>query len=110
MLSLEYQKFVKANWVGAADAMDNQDITDAFIMAAGLGGEVGEVLEKLKKLVRDGTYDGAGLAREIGDVLFYLTTIARKFGYSLEDIMQINIDKLTDRSARGVMRGEGDNR
>ena len=110
MLSLEYQKFVETNWVGAADAMDNLSITDLFVMTTGLGGEVGEVLEKLKKLVRDGTYDGEGLARELGDVLFYLTTIARKFGYSLEDIMAINVAKLNDRSARGVMRGEGDNR
>ena len=110
MLSLEYQKFVKANWFGSADAADNVNMVDMFVMTAGLAGEAGEVLEKLKKWVRDGNHDSAGLACELGDLLFYLTTIARKFGFSLEDIMQINVDKLTDRSARGVMRGEGDTR
>ena len=36
--------------------------------------------------------------------------IGNKIGYTLDEIMQINIDKLTDRRERGVICGSGDNR
>lgn len=45
--------------------------------------------------------------------VFILSTveeIGRRIGYTLEEIMQQNIDKLTDRQARGVINGNGDNR
>ncbi|MGH8895603.1 MAG: MazG nucleotide pyrophosphohydrolase domain-containing protein, partial [Egibacteraceae bacterium] len=38
--------------------------------ALGLGGEVGEVLEKIKKWHRDGVLDRVQLERELGDVLW----------------------------------------
>ena len=36
--------------------------------------------------------------------------IANTIGYTLDEVMQINIDKLTDRRERGVINGSGDNR
>lgn len=106
---INYEKFVEETWLGKENAED-KELTDLFIMSTGLGGEAREVLENLKKFVRDGTLDKQKLKKELGDVLYYLTTIGRTFGFSLEDIMQANIDKLTNRLAKGTMRGSGDDR
>ncbi len=83
--------------------------------ALGLGGESGECLEKLKKLVRDG--DGGdfigkaiALKLELGDVLWYLSQLARDFGFTLQDVADANLAKLRSREERGVIHGAGDNR
>jgi NTP pyrophosphatase (non-canonical NTP hydrolase) len=83
--------------------------------ALGLANEAGEVLGKLKKIVRD---DGgvvsaeakAALASELGDVLWYLAALAGELGLSLGEIGQANLDKLADRAARDAIRGSGDQR
>lgn len=105
----EYEEFVNSTWIGSEDS-HNKNLKDLFICTAGLGGETGEVLEKLKKYVRDGTLDIPSLEKELGDVLYYLTTITRIFGLSLESVMNGNVEKLTRRLTNGTMRGSGDNR
>lgn len=81
----------------------------------GLSGETGEIAEKVKKIIRDD--DGVitdekrdQIAKEAGDVLWYLSQLATEIDYSLEDIAQMNLDKLASRAARGVLSGSGDNR
>jgi len=81
----------------------------------GLVGEAGEVADKLKKVIRD---NGGiltdpvrdAVAKEIGDVLWYVAVLASEMDYNLNDIAQINIDKLNSRKERGVLSGSGDNR
>ena len=83
--------------------------------ALGLGGEAGEVMNKVKKIFRD---DGGKLtkeralaiAEELGDVAWYLTVLSHEIGYELGDIMEMNISKLHSRKQRGKIHGEGDNR
>ena len=83
--------------------------------ALGLVGEAGEVADKLKKIIRD---NGGFLtdpvrdavAKELGDVLWYLAVLAYEMDYDLNEIAQINIDKLNSRKERGVLAGSGDNR
>lgn len=80
-----------------------------------LTGEAGEVSEKIGKNIRDGdgTYSDEfkkELAKELGDVLWYIAALARDIDYTLEDIGQMNLDKLASRKARGVIAGSGDNR
>jgi NTP pyrophosphatase (non-canonical NTP hydrolase) len=81
----------------------------------GLNGEAGEVADKYKKIIRDKESviiykDTQELAKELGDVLWYVAMLAKELGYSLEDIAQMNIDKLRSRQERGVLGGSGDNR
>ena len=83
--------------------------------ALGLSGEVGEVEEKLKKIIRD---DGGlvsdqkkkDITKELGDVLWYVAQLCECLGISMEECAEGNIKKLADRKARGVLQGSGDNR
>jgi len=153
----------------------------------GLGGECGEVLEKVKKLIRDDTrFTNEDIAKELGDILFYsvatanlfnfgtplyeeargdtsikdtlvmdtalmfstagkvlgvlpqlitwdddedlaedlvhklqecigelilwIIQVARHFDMTMQDIIDINVDKLDGREQRGTIRGSGDER
>ena len=81
----------------------------------GLCGEAGEVAEKVKKIHRDkgGVIDDNSkieIAKELGDVLWYISTCAEDLGFTLQEIADFNIEKLTSRRERGVIHGSGDNR
>lgn len=79
--------------------------------ALGLAGEAGELADKIKKAWRNQKpLDNIAVLRELGDVLWYLTAIAVHLGSSLEEVAAMNIDKLADRAARGVIKSEGDDR
>lgn len=106
----EYQKWADANWHGKSQSREFMDQRDYFIMTAGLGGETGEVLEVLKKDVRDGKFNRDNLTKELGDVLYYLTMIASYHSISMQDVIDQNIKKLEDRRARNVIHGSGDDR
>jgi len=81
----------------------------------GLVGESGEVAEKVKKLIRDGDgvltdYDRNAIAKELGDICWYLAVLAWEIDHTLEEVMQLNLDKLRSRMERGVITGSGDER
>ena len=81
----------------------------------GLCGESGEVAEKVKKLIRDkeGVLtdpDREKIALELSDCCWYIAVLAYELDYTLEEIMQMNLDKLASRQQRGVLSGSGDNR
>ena len=78
--------------------------------ALGLCGETGEVAEKVKKQVRDGVFNRHEVAKELGDVLWYLANICNDIGYNLDEVADINIEKLTSRKNRNKIKGSGDNR
>lgn len=83
--------------------------------ALGLGNEAGEVLGKVKKAWRDadGRFDQERIAQisaELGDVLWYLARLADELGLNFDEVAKDNLAKLADRSARGVIGGDGDNR
>lgn len=81
----------------------------------GLAGETGEVIEKVKKVMRNNGGEMSEeqrelIKQEIGDVLWYLSQVARFSGIALEDAAKANVEKLADRRARGVIRSQGDKR
>lgn len=116
----EYQE--KAMMTNAASS-DN-DTYSLF----GLMAEVGELADKVAKGVRkemiefsdNNIYMQAGetgnkelvegIKKELGDVLWFVSHFAQRFGWSLEEVAQLNLDKLADRAKRGVIIGDGDNR
>ncbi|MCW1292577.1 MAG: nucleoside triphosphate pyrophosphohydrolase family protein [Candidatus Rehaiarchaeum fermentans] len=82
-----------------------------FYPALGLAGEVGELLNKIKKIARDNaTYTKEELTSELGDVLWYLSEVARQLDINLNDVAEYNLKKLADRMKRNVIHGSGDNR
>lgn len=106
----EYQKKAPATAVHHADPQMNQTI-----WALGIVGESGEVIEKWKKIVayKNGVItdeDRRELQKELGDILWYISMFADGLGITLEDIAQLNLQKLASRKTRNVIKGAGDNR
>lgn len=79
--------------------------------ALGLVGEAGEISEKVKKWLRgDRELDREGLLKELGDPLWYIASLADDLGFTLQEVVDANHDKLTSRKERGVLKGSGDDR
>ena len=95
---------------------------DIFYPAMGLAGEAGEIANKVKKLMRDEGVDWTSddvyeqldyetardIAAECGDCLWYIAALVNDLGYSLEEVAHMNIEKLSGRRRRGVIKGKGD--
>lgn len=96
--------------------LDGQEYT-----VLGLVNEAGEVAGVVKKYIR-GDYDNPDdegqayktmrekLGYELSDVLWYLAMCAKEFKFTLEEIAQMNLDKLADRQERNMIKGDGDER
>lgn len=70
--------------------------------ALGLCGESGEIADLIKKHLHQGhDLNTEHIAKELGDVAWYLALGATVIGYDLEDILQMNIDKLRARYPDG---------
>lgn len=68
----------------------------------GLGGESGECEDLVKKYLFQGhDLDKERLAKELGDVAWYLAITARGIGYTLEDILRMNLEKRQARYPNG---------
>lgn len=83
--------------------------------ALGMNGEAGEVADKVKKVLRDNDCNftperKVEIAKEIGDVLWYCATLANDLGYTLQEIGEMNYEKLRSRQMRHKLGGSGDNR
>ena len=81
----------------------------------GLTGEAGEVANKVKKIIRDGTNKNnenlvQEISSEIGDVLWYIAVLADDVGVKLSDIANNNLIKLENRKKKGTIHGSGDDR
>lgn len=92
------------------------DFVPAWVyLALGLAGESGEVVDKIKKVVRNnnGVFTDETkleLQKEFGDVLWYLSQLCEELGLSLDEVARLNRAKLEDRKVRDVIRSRGDNR
>lgn len=106
----EYQEQAPSTLVRHADPLMNKTI-----LAMGVAGEAGEVIEKWKKIVayNDGVVSEADrieLGKELADVVWYIAVLAQELGLSFDAIMRDNQKKLESRKARNVLKGAGDNR
>ena len=78
--------------------------------ALGLAAEAGEVANKVKKIMRDGTFDREAIADEVGDCLWYIAALCRDLNVDLKDLADANLKKLYGRKERGTLSGSGDTR
>lgn len=73
----------------------------------GLAGEVGELLEVVKKhLFHHHPLDETRVLKEMGDIEWYLNLLRTHFGFTLEQVHQTNIDKLAARYPEGFFSPE----
>lgn len=101
-------------------------------MLLNLVGEVGEFASKIAKQIRKGNlaigsdkypncllhaiamkgevHDTINeeIKKEAGDILWQLSGLCSVMGWSLEDVAQMNLDKLAARKAAGTIDGSGD--
>ena len=77
----------------------------------GLSGETGEVCDIVKKCMFQGhELEKERILDEAGDCLWYLTLTVKSIGYSLNDAMEYNIDKLKKRYPNGFEEERSINR
>lgn len=93
----EFEDWVKTRW-GARKKYGEAHDRQVTIAGLGIAGEAGEVVEHIKKYIRDGKVPNREkLTYELGDVLHYLTRIGIEFHITLEEIANANVDKLQRR-------------
>ena len=78
--------------------------------ALGLCGEAGEVAEKIKRYFRGEALDAGQVAKELGDVLWYVACLANDIGFTLQQVADMNIEKLRLRQEKNLLLGSGDDR
>ena len=77
----------------------------------GLSGEVGEFNDMIKKRIfHQKPLDDEHLRKELGDVMWYIALTCHVFRWDLDDIMQLNIDKLKARYPEGFDVQKSNNR
>ena len=115
--AMGYEYFTKGETVGLNEYQAKAVVTAIYPEAAnitypamGLANEAGEVLGKVKKIIRDGTFSREDILDELGDVLWYAAALARDLNSELSEVAQRNLDKLVSRKERGVIGGSGDKR
>lgn len=68
----------------------------------GMAGESGELIDLIKKWIFHGKpLDIEHAKKELGDVCWYIALIAHSFGWDLDEILKMNIDKLKARYPEG---------
>ena len=94
---------------------ESVDIGGIFNACLGLSGEVGEFNDTIKKWVfHEKELDMEHAKKEAGDILWYVVMLCESFGWNMEEIMQMNVDKLKARYPEGFdveranHRAEGD--
>lgn len=106
------QAIVTDKYGGGVQKVDSHAFMASLL---GIGGEAGEITEKVKKIYwhKDGVEtpeDREELIKELGDLLWYTNTLAEYLGVSLDEVAKRNLRKLQSRNDRGVLAGNGDNR
>ena len=123
----EYQRFSMRTNDGASTERLQDRLYDFGFMGSdidfggilnaslGLSGEVGELNDMIKKWIfHEKEMDWTHLKKELGDVCWYIAMMCESIGWSLDDVLQLNVDKLKSRYPEGfdpdrsAHRKEGD--
>jgi NTP pyrophosphatase (non-canonical NTP hydrolase) len=109
MTGFEYQKLAMRTNDGKslqrlcqAMGYEDTDVGSLLMGCLGLAGESGELLDLFKKWIFHGKpLDEEHAKKELGDVLWYCAEIAHSFKWDLDEVMQMNVDKLKARYPEG---------
>ena len=77
----------------------------------GLSGEVGEFNDMIKKhIFHEKTLDETHAKKELGDIMWYIAMMCESFGWDMNEIAEMNIDKLKARYLEGFDIKRANNR
>lgn len=94
-----------------AAACNKEDVGGIIEATFGLVGEVGELDDMIKKWIFHETPLNVEHAkRELGDALWYAAMMCHCFGWDMDEIMQLNIEKLKARYPLGFTPEAANNR
>ena len=80
----------------------------------GMVGEIGEIHSLYQKKYQGHTLDHNHVKKELGDLMWFVAEFCTAWGWSLDDVMAMNIEKLKARYPQGfeteksLHRAEGD--
>lgn len=96
MLGNEYQKLAARtiNPDLTCDGLENHALH-------GMVGEIGEIHSLYQKIYQGHKIDDEHLKKEVGDLLWFVAEYCTAMNWSLEDVMQLNINKLRARFPEG---------
>lgn len=105
----EYQKL-------AARTINNELTSEEqeFHALFGMVGEIGEIHSVYQKMFQGHSLEPAHLQKELGDLMWFIAEYCTSYGWNLEDVARMNIDKLKARYPDGfevdksLHRKEGD--
>ena len=87
------------------------DIGEILNACLGLSGEVGEFNDMIKKWIfHEKDLDEEHLKKECGNIMWYIAMMCHAFKWDLDEIMQINIDKLKTHYPEGFDTDRANNR
>lgn len=109
MLANEYQKLASRT---IDESMEKVQIEHHALH--GMVGEIGELHSLYQKIYQGHGFDEEHAKKELGDLLWFVAEYCTANGWDLEDVMQLNIEKLKARYPDGfekeksLHRAEGD--
>lgn len=108
MTGNEYQNLsMRTNDGGHYERLDNALFEDRRVAEVingclGLSGETGELLDMIKKWIfHSKAFNETHAKKEIGDVMWYVALLCHAFGWDLDEIMKMNVEKLKARYPEG---------
>ena len=109
MTGNEYQK--------SASRFINRDLSNNEVLyhaLHGMVGEIGELHSLYQKVYQGHKFGDEHAIKELGDILWFVAEYCTAMSWNLDDVMQINIDKLSARypngfeSEKSLHRAKGD--
>lgn len=86
------------NYQPVADRLNDPKTAQLIHYALGLATEAGEFQDAVKRYIAYGKQlDSTNLKEEVGDILWYVARICSLYGWSMDEVMNLNIQKLKAR-------------
>jgi NTP pyrophosphatase (non-canonical NTP hydrolase) len=102
---MDYKDFVRGITKHPSDI--NRELTDRdcdlLHMSLGITGEVGELVDAIKKhVIYRKDIDFENVKEELGDIMFYMVGLCHIFGLELYQVIEANREKLEKRYSLGA--------